>query len=89
MNKLLLSAAIAGILTAATATNFNANAAEKEKCFGIAKAGKNSCASADGAHSCAGHAKKDNDPNEWKYVDQGSCKKMGGSLKSAVDMNKG
>nr|WP_294864273.1 DUF2282 domain-containing protein [uncultured Pseudogulbenkiania sp.] len=55
-------------------------AAEKEKCFGIAKAGKNDCASVVGTHSCAGQAKVDNDPNDWKFVAKGSCDKMGGSL---------
>ena len=29
----------------------------KEKCYGIAKAGKNDCAAANGSHSCAGQAK--------------------------------
>ncbi|EEG09255.1 BufA1 family periplasmic bufferin-type metallophore [Pseudogulbenkiania ferrooxidans] len=55
-------------------------AAEKEKCFGVAKAGKNDCASVVGTHSCAGQAKVDNDPNDWKFVAKGSCDKMGGSL---------
>ncbi|BAK75697.1 transmembrane protein of unknown function [Pseudogulbenkiania sp. NH8B] len=57
-----------------------AMAAEKEKCFGVAKAGKNDCASVVGTHSCAGQAKVDNDPNDWKFVAKGSCDKMGGSL---------
>ncbi|MCB6183311.1 DUF2282 domain-containing protein [Leeia sp. TBRC 13508] len=56
-------------------------AAEKEKCFGIAKAGKNDCASATGSHSCAGQASKDNDPNDWKYVAKGTCQNMGGMVK--------
>ena len=55
-------------------------AQSKEKCYGIAKAGKNDCASADGAHSCAGQATKDNDPHEWKYVSKGECEEMGGML---------
>jgi uncharacterized membrane protein len=50
----------------------------KGKCFGIAQAGKNDCAS--GAHSCAGQATKDKDPGDWKYVAKGSCEKMGGKL---------
>ena len=52
--------------------------ADKEKCYGIAKAGRNDCASADGSHSCAGQAKADNGPNEWKYVAKGTCTKEGG-----------
>jgi uncharacterized membrane protein len=57
-------------------------AAEKEKCFGVAKAGKNDCASVVGTHSCAGQAKLDNDPNDWKFVAKGSCEKMGGTLQA-------
>lgn len=52
--------------------------ASKEKCFGIAKAGANDCASVDGSHSCAGQAKTDKNSNEWKYVPKGTCEKMDG-----------
>ena len=52
---------------------------EKEKCYGIAKAGQNDCATATGSHSCAGQAKKDKDANEWKYVAKGTCEKAGGT----------
>jgi len=53
-------------------------AGDKEKCYGIAMAGKNDCASADGAHACAGQAKADKAPSEWKYVAKGSCEQEGG-----------
>jgi uncharacterized membrane protein len=66
-----------GALTVSTA----AIAAEKEKCFGIATAGKNDCAAA--GHSCAGQTKVDHDPNDWKYVAKGTCEKMHGKLKPA------
>jgi len=52
----------------------------KDKCFGIAKAGANDCASATGSHSCAGTATVDNDKGDWKYVERGTCEKMGGTL---------
>ena len=52
----------------------------KDKCFGIAKAGQNDCASASGSHSCAGTAKKDGDPGDWKYVAKGTCQQMGGMM---------
>ena len=52
--------------------------ADKEKCYGVAKAGKNDCASA--SHSCAGHSTADNSPTEWKYVPKGECEKMGGTM---------
>ncbi len=84
MNKrqFLLAAAVAGIAAAAANPVLAADKEGKEKCFGIAKAGANDCASTTGAHSCAGQAKKDNDPKEWKYVAKGTCADMGGSLKA-------
>lgn len=82
MNKTLLSAALVGAIAAAGAIAINsdsATAADKEKCYGIAEAGKNDCASANGSHSCAGQAKTDKDANEWKYVAKGECEGLGGS----------
>ena len=58
--------------------------ASKDKCFGIAKAGANDCANANGTHSCAGTATKDMDAGDWKYVEKGTCEKMGGMLKSSM-----
>jgi len=55
-----------------------AAAQEKEKCFGIAKAGQNDCANVFGTHSCAGQSKMDMDKAEWKYVAKGTCKDMKG-----------
>ena len=49
---------------------------DKEKCYGIAKAGQNDCGTA--RHTCAGKATKDKAPDEWKYVAKGSCEKIGG-----------
>lgn len=48
----------------------------KEKCYGIARAGMNDCATA--THSCAGQATTDGDPNEWVSVPAGSCEKIVG-----------
>jgi uncharacterized membrane protein len=80
MNKILLSAALAGMMTAAFAVTAQADDATtgKDKCYGIAKAGKNDCKSANGSHSCAGHATKDNDGDDWKFVAKGTCGKEGG-----------
>jgi len=58
----------------------------KEKCFGIAKAGQNDCASTTGVHSCAGQSKVDMDKAEWKYVAKGTCEKMGGMMKAPAKM---
>lgn len=58
---------------------------EKEKCYGVALAGKNDCAAGPGT-SCAGTSTVDYQGNAWKYVSEGSCETMGGSL-VAVDDN--
>ena len=50
----------------------------QEKCFGVAKAGENDCAA--GAHSCAGQARSDKAPDDWKYVPKGTCEKLGGTV---------
>ena len=84
MNKTMLCVALAGVLSAAVSVAAQAaEGGDKEKCYGIAKAGKNDCASSDGAHSCAGQAPKDNMPTEWKYVAKGECAKLGGKLDAA------
>lgn len=51
-----------------------------EKCAGVAKKGMNDCGALDGKHACAGQASKDNDPQEWVYVPEGTCKKIGGKV---------
>lgn len=76
--SILMSTAIGTLLAFGAATVQAADeAAAKEKCYGVAKAGENSCAANN--HSCQGQSKVDNDPTEWKYVPGGECEKMGGS----------
>jgi len=79
-HKLVLSAALTAAMAAASVSSV-AVAADKEKCYGVAKAGQNDCANIQGTHSCAGQAKTDNDPGEWKLVDAGTCKELGGLTK--------
>jgi uncharacterized membrane protein len=82
MNKTVLCAALVGLMTVSAGSAFAADAMTgpaKDKCYGIAKAGKNDCKAANGSHSCAGQASKDNDPNDFKLVAAGECAKDGGS----------
>jgi uncharacterized membrane protein len=72
----LLQTALAGLAALAAGAAPAADKGEKEKCYGIAKAGQNDCGTA--THTCAGMAKKDNLPDEWKYVPKGTCEKLGG-----------
>ena len=78
MNQRAMIAATAAAAMSMSMLAVPAAAAEKEKCFGIAKAGQNDCASVSGAHSCAGQSKVDMDKTEWKYVAKGTCKDMKG-----------
>ncbi len=48
---------------------------EKEKCFGVAKAGKNECAAGPGT-SCAGTSTRAYQGNAWKLVRKGTCVKI-------------
>lgn len=79
------SIATAGIAAAALTAALgltqvgHAQDAEVEKCFGIAKAGKNDCAAGPGT-TCAGTSTKDAQGNAWMYVLDGNCDKIvGGS----------
>jgi uncharacterized membrane protein len=46
-----------------------------EKCFGVAKAGKNDCKAGAGT-TCAGTSKANYQKNAWKYVPAGTCTKI-------------
>lgn len=84
MNKMTKAALISGVIATAvmTATSFPTQAQDGgEKCYGIAKAGKNDCAAGPGT-SCAGTSTRDAQGNAWMHVINGTCEKIvGGSLK--------
>jgi uncharacterized membrane protein len=84
--RLIVSSALASVLALGLVGAAAAQDKAKEKCYGVAKAGQNDCASLSGSHSCAGQAKTDNDPNEWKYVAKGSCKDMKGKTADEAKM---
>ena len=69
-----LAAALGSVLTvASTSVQAGEKAAATEKCYGVALAGKNDCASGPGT-TCAGTAKADHEGNDWMYVPAGTCK---------------
>lgn len=84
MNKAtkLVGLAAAGAIASAISmgvTSTAANAGDNEKCYGVAKAGKNDCQTANS--SCAGTSKTDNQGDAWILVPKGTCDKLvGGSL---------
>jgi len=84
MNKKTLNTLLAGAVAmtvAGAANSAQAMSADKEKCYGVVKAGANDCGSADKAHSCAGAATADGSGYEWLGLPKGTCEKLvGGSL---------
>ncbi len=78
MNQRALISAAAVSLLSSVLMSTPVVAQEKEKCYGIAKAGQNDCANLAGTHSCAGQSKLENDKGEWKYVAKGTCVSMKG-----------
>ena len=72
--------AIATALAAALAVPATVQAqGAMEKCYGVAKAGKNDCQTA--KSSCAGTSKKDAQADAWVSVPKGACEKIvGGKL---------
>jgi len=72
---LLVAAAVTGAVVLASTP---AAAADTEKCYGVAKAGKNDCKT--DTHSCAGASKADRDPASFIAVPAGSCAKIAGGM---------
>ncbi|GIX19151.1 DUF2282 domain-containing protein [Erythrobacter cryptus] len=73
------SALAAAALLATAPSAAKEASAPKERCYGVALKGKNDCAAGPGT-SCAGTSTVDYQGNAWKYVDAGTCVRMGGSL---------
>jgi uncharacterized membrane protein len=76
--------AISSLLTLGAAAvfatpTFAADKPEMEKCYGVAKSGKNDCAGP--AHACAGQSKTDAGGKEWISLPKGTCERLAsGSL---------
>jgi|SRR5579863_4682702 len=74
--------AVAGAMLGAVAMSLRHDSsgqtrAERERCYGIAKAGKNDCANA--LHSCATQSTTQNDMREWIAVPKGTCLLIAGA----------
>lgn len=80
-NSKAISAAVSGLLSLALLAGAANAAGEKdakeenmEKCYGVAKAGKNDCAA--NGHACAGQSKTSGDAGEWISVPAGTCDRL-------------
>ncbi|RDE24180.1 DUF2282 domain-containing protein [Motiliproteus coralliicola] len=79
-NNIAVATAVSGIIAlGATLAATPALAGDKEKCYGVAKAGQNDCATK--SSSCAGTSKTDNQGDAFLALPKGLCGKLaGGSL---------
>lgn len=76
MSNTMKSLAVAGAVAAALAAHSTpADAASKEKCYGVSLAGQNDCAAGPGT-TCAGTSVTDYQGNSWTLVDAGTCETM-------------
>jgi len=82
MNKLFSIAATSTLVGAlalaasAVAQTKDPDMTGKEKCYGVAKAGKNDCAA--GSHSCAGQSVRNGDKESFIAVPAGLCARLNG-----------
>jgi uncharacterized membrane protein len=75
--RLFLASAIAAAIAVPAVTGAQPAPAPKfdaEKCYGITKAGKNDCQTANS--SCAGTSKRDGQRDAWVYVPKGTCDRL-------------
>jgi uncharacterized membrane protein len=77
-SRLAIATALAAALALPVAAQAQGN---MEKCYGIAKAGKNDCQTANS--SCAGTSKKDAQADAWLSVPKGVCEKIAGGKLTA------
>lgn len=82
-NPYLYSALVSAVSISIAQAESNPSESDRERCYGVAKAGDNECAgtNANGEkQSCPGWSEKDNDPYAWSYVPKGKCLHMRGTL---------
>ena len=79
MSNTITTAALVAGAVAIAATGLDATSAQaagaKEKCYGIALAGKNDCKAGKGT-TCAGTSKVDYQGNAWTLVPKGTCEEL-------------
>jgi uncharacterized membrane protein len=75
----MISTAVAALLTGTASAQVHPEKPtySYEKCYGIARQGKNDCFFS--ANSCAGTAERDNEEGAWIYVPKGTCERIVGA----------
>ena len=82
-NKRMISTAVSGLfaLGLMTAGDLALAGKKNEKCYGVAKIGKNDCQTANNA--CAGQSKMDGQKDAFVFAPKGMCEKLVGGALSA------
>ena len=77
----IISAAVLALSSSTLLISGEVAAAEVEKCYGVASAGKNDCQTA--PSSCAGTSKTDRQVDAFIAVPKGTCGKIAGGNHTA------
>jgi uncharacterized membrane protein len=75
LSSLAVASAFAAALGIAASTQAAVADDQKEKCYGVAKAGENDCKAGEGM-TCAATFKVDYQGNSWKLVPKGTCQSI-------------
>lgn len=76
LSTAFVAGAVATALSAGTVSLTGAaQAADQERCYGVAMAGQNDCAAGPGT-TCKGTSTVDYQGDSWKLVDAGTCETM-------------
>lgn len=80
--SLVISSAIAaGLALGGASDTFAGAPKDAEKCYGIAKEGKNDCSVKSLGTTCSGSATSDGIADAFIYVPKGTCEKIVGGTK--------
>jgi len=84
----VVNSALAAIITlgalGAQSAAFAADKKDVEKCYGVAKTGKNDCKTL--SNACAGHSVSDAQPDAFIALPKGTCERIvGGSLEAPAE----
>lgn len=90
LNVLVIAGAIAAAVAAVKQTTnmsaFDHGGQERERCYGIARAGRNDCGTP--THSCSAQSQSDGDAESWVMVPKGLCEKLvGGAVRDLQGRN--
>lgn len=81
----MIAAAVVALTAAGLVSSENSVAAdnktEMEKCYGVAKAGRNDCATSNS--SCAGTSTEDRQTDAYIAIPKGTCSKIAGGTLEA------